>query len=305
MVRRGVWWKGLVCASTLTGCSSRTELNFYPGSEAGPTDGGRAGRGASEDSAGRGGGVGDGRAGSGGDAGRGGTLGNVGGGPASGGARPTPGFGGNATAGAGPWGGSGALGGSAGTGESCASVPACGGDVIGTWNVASSCLEMTGLLDVSPLALGCTSAPVSGVRNVAGTFTAKADGTYVDRTTTVGRDQIELEQECLTVTGTLVLCERIAPVLTNYGYDSVKCAGAADGGCRCEAAFERSVGLRGLSLAPVESGAFTTSGDVLTLDDPFNEPTRYQYCASAAQLALVPLPAPADTARGAVIFTKP
>ena len=56
--------------------------------------------------------------------------------------------------------------GTAGTGgPSCPNGTACGGDVVGTWNVTSSCLGLSGALDVALVGLDprtCTSATISG-----------------------------------------------------------------------------------------------------------------------------------------------
>ena len=91
--------------------------------------------------------------------------------------------GGNALSGAGGTPGSGGAvssGGSTGTGgagASCPNVTACGGDVVGTWTVTSSCLKVSGNLDPSLVGAGCASAPVTGDLQVSGTWTA-GNGTF-------------------------------------------------------------------------------------------------------------------------------
>lgn len=260
----GQWCRWVVCAWALAGCFSRSNLDADPDGDAGQA------------------GVDD--SGSGAKAGRGG------GGPGSG-------SGGKATAGHGP-----SSGGSAGMGESCSSAPACGGDITGTWTVASSCLDVTGVMDLVPLGIGCASAPVTGSRTVAGTFTANADGTYLDQTTTSGAEQIQLAAECLNVSGVVVMCERLSAVIGAYGYDSVTCAPADDGRCLCDAVFSRASGLGTLAFDPLETGTFTTSGNIVTLDDEWNEPKSYQYCVSARQLTLLPVPSYGGTLRGTVVL---
>src|SRR3954451_5746556 len=74
-------------------------------------------------------------------------------------------------------------GGSSSGGAPCPSVTACGGDVVGTWTVSSSCLTVSGALDLSLVGAGCPTAPVAGTLAVTVTFTANADGTYLDDTT--------------------------------------------------------------------------------------------------------------------------
>jgi hypothetical protein len=165
-------------------------------------------------------------------------------------------------------------------------------------------LDVSGVVDVSPLGLGCSSAPVTGSRSVAGTFIANGDGTYFDQTTTSGEDQIALAPACLQISGTVVRCEQIAPVFQSYGYDSVTCAPAADGRCLCDAAFEQTSGLGVPLLEPLANGSFTTSGRILTLDDGLNQPTDYQYCASEGQLTLRPLATLTGTLGGTIVLAE-
>ena len=53
---------------------------------------------------------------------------------------------------------------------------ACGGRVIGTWNVTSSCLTLSGDMDVTLASLGCKTVPVTGSLHVTGTWIANATG---------------------------------------------------------------------------------------------------------------------------------
>src|SRR4051812_39351616 len=74
---------------------------------------------------------------------------------------------GNSGSGTGKGGSSGTTGGGAsGTGGStgdmtCSNVAACGGDIVGTWTVKSSCLKIAGDLDVSLLSLNCPTVPAT------------------------------------------------------------------------------------------------------------------------------------------------
>ena len=82
--------------------------------------------------------------------------------------------GGNALSGTGGTPGSGGTvssGGSTGTGgggTSCPNVTACGGNLVGTWTVTSSCLKVSGNLDLSLAGAGCPSTPVTGDLQVTG-----------------------------------------------------------------------------------------------------------------------------------------
>ena len=86
----------------------------------------------------------------------------------------------------------------------CTNVAACGGSVVGTWNVASSCLKLSGDMDVSLSSLGCAAVPVNGSLQTTGTFVANADGTYSDNTTTTGSVTFPLAASCLSVSNVAV-----------------------------------------------------------------------------------------------------
>src|SRR5690242_10162639 len=81
-------------------------------------------------------------------------------------------------------GGSGNTGGAA----SCSNVSACGGPVVGSWTVASSCLKLSGNLPLRQIGTGpdCESTPITGSLQVTGKWTANGDGTYTDDTITTG-----------------------------------------------------------------------------------------------------------------------
>src|SRR5450631_3817436 len=82
-------------------------------------------------------------------------------------------------------GGSTAGGGTGGT-SSCPGGTLCGGSLVGTWDVTSSCLSLSGDMDVSLASFGCKTVPVSGSLHVSGSWTANSDGTYMDNTVTTG-----------------------------------------------------------------------------------------------------------------------
>lgn len=174
------------------------------------------------------------------------------------------------------------------TAGTCSNVTACGGSVVGTWTVASSCLTVSGSLDTGSIGLGCASSPVTGSLHVSGTFTANANGSYADNTTTTGAEQIALDASCLHVSGTTVTCDRLSGAngpLAAIGYASASCAPAPSGGCICSATVHQSGGVGVVSLANAStSGYYTASGDTLEIDTA----TQYSICASSGRLTLTP-----------------
>jgi hypothetical protein len=190
---------------------------------------------------------------------------------------------------------------------SCTNVTACGGDIVGAWTVAGSCLPVTGAVDVSGFGLGCSEAPVTGSLQVAGTWTAMADGTYVDDTTTTGEQVFAMPASCLNVSGTVTSCDRVArPFRSTLGFTVVTClSDTATGGCTCTATVEQLGGMGVISLEKPKSGTYTATGNVITATSAESE-TKYDYCVtgSTMTLSVASLPKPGKVS-GTIVFQKP
>jgi len=195
-------------------------------------------------------------------------------------------------------------GGNAGTGgPSCPNGSPCGGSVVGTWNVTSSCVTLSGALDTSLVGLDprtCKTASISGSLQVSGTWTANANGTYMDATTTTGTATVLLEAGCLMLSGTTVRCDGISSPLTAVGFSEANCVDApSGGGCVCNATINHTGSIGWMTLDPQASGNHTSSGNTLTLDGNAN----YAYCVSGSELTLTPQPT-GFTASGTIKLQK-
>lgn len=219
-----------------------------------------------------------------GAAGTGGSAGTGTGGSATGG-----GTAGSSTAGGVPGSGgqqSNAGGSSSGSGGftgSCPNVTPCGGDLVGTWTVTSSCLDVSGQLDVSLIGMSCPSLPVTGSLQVGGSWTAAADGSYLDGTVTTGSETFTLAPECLVISSTPTTCSGAASVIQALGYSSVVCNEKASGGCDCSATVEQPGGMGLVSYLAARDGWYTVAGSTLTTDV-----APYSYCVSGNTLTLTP-----------------
>lgn len=238
-----------LCIPLVSGCGSYDKPA--------PAAAGQAGTSGSAGSAGNSSAGNGGQSGTGGAAGSGGQAGTAGGGQAG-------------TAGSG--------------GASCTNVTGCGGAVVGTWNATSSCLQVSGELDPGVINLMCTPT-VTGSLNVTGTFTANADGTYTDGTTTSGNETISLGAACLFLSGTTFTCDRLGGPMQTYGYSMVTCVDAAGGGCTCAATVDQSGGMALVSTNASPSGTYATASNVLTATSG-QDNTAYPYCVSASTLTL-------------------
>ena len=179
--------------------------------------------------------------------------------------------------------------GTGGAGPSCPNGTACGGSVVGTWNVSSSCLTLSdsnvdiGLAGLDPRT--CNNVTISGSLTVTGTLTAKADGTYTDGTTTSGTAQVKMPAGCLMLSGTTTTCARIGgPFAGGLGFSDVTCTDASGGGCDCVATVNQPGGIGWVTAAAQTSGNYVASGNTLTNDGT----TTYSYCVAGNQLTLTP-----------------
>jgi hypothetical protein len=168
----------------------------------------------------------------------------------------------------------------------CPNGPSCGGSVVGTWNVTSSCLTLSGNMDVSLIGMGCSTVPVVGSLQVTGTWTAKANGTYTDNTTTKGSITFPLSPACLTVSSVQVECSRMGGVFQAQGWTVAACSTNASGQCICSATANQPGGIGVVSPFASTSGDYTTSGSGLTTDSFID----YWYCVSGNTLTLTPKP---------------
>jgi len=185
-------------------------------------------------------------------------------------------------------------------GTNCSNVAACGGSLVGTWTVASSCLNLTGNLDLSLVGAGCPSAPVTGSLEVKGSFTANANGTYSDNTTTSGEEQFVLAPSCLVISSAPVTCDGAANLLTSLGYATLHCTSTADKGCTCTGTIAQTGGFGTVSPAPGTSGNYATAGNLATITGDAGD-TRYSFCVSGNTLTMTPQTA-SPTTTGTIVF---
>ena len=171
-----------------------------------------------------------------------------------------------------------------GSGQMCTNVTACSGNVAGTWTVNSSCLTISGTLDVSGLGVGCTTVGASGSLHVTGSVNLKGDGSYADNTTTTGTEQLTLGKACLTISGTTTTCNGITGPLSALGFESVTCTSSSDGGCNCTGTVNQMGGLGYVSVNASATGGYTTSGSTLTYDGSM----KYSTCVSGNTLTVTP-----------------
>jgi len=164
----------------------------------------------------------------------------------------------------------------------CTNGSACGGDVVGTWNVSSSCLAISGDMDVFLAALACPTVPATGSLQTTGTLILNEDGTYTDNTTTTGSVTFPLDSSCLAISGVPVECDRAANIFSALGWKTASCA-ETNGQCSCSLSTEQQGGLGQVLPYTEPTGSYKIEGMQLTMDK-----ATYSYCGAGDTLTLTP-----------------
>jgi hypothetical protein len=201
---------------------------------------------------------------------------------------------GSTTAGASNAAGANGVGGS-GPMASCTSVSACGGNVVGTWKVASSCLKLSGNLDVSLLSLACPTVPITGSIGTTGTFVANADGTYTDNTRTTGSATFPVDEACLSISSVAVTCEKAGSVFSALGWTTTTCT-ETNKKCNCTLGVDQAGGMGFVSGQVAAQGSYTAAGNTLKPGD-----LSYSYCTAGDTLTVTPQ---TSALSGTVVLTK-
>jgi hypothetical protein len=210
-----------------------------------------------------------------------------------------------------PAGGSGSGSGTTGTAGSgpmagCTNVTACGGVVDGVWTAGSSCLKLSGSLDLASAGLdpsSCTSAPITGTISVSGTLTLDANKTYKDQTTTTGTAQVELAAGCLLISGTTINCQGAAVAVESGGLGLTTCTPSASGGCSCTSTINQKGGIGIPTPTPADKGNHSSAANVLSLTTDSGD-TKHDYCVAGTTLTLTPKSSTPMIVTGQVAFQQ-
>jgi non-reducing end alpha-L-arabinofuranosidase len=202
---------------------------------------------------------------------------------------------------------SGATAGTTGT-ASCDNVAACGGTLTGKWNVSSSCLAISGQLDMGDAGLdptACKMAPITGTATVTGSLTLNANGTVKDETVTKYDIKVDLEKNCLMLSGTAINCMGAANAVGSAGFKGATCTESAGGGCACTATATsgEQKGTPGVATpTPATIGNYMVANNTVALTTDSGDIT-YDYCVAGGTLKLSPKPGLATVFKGQIAFT--
>jgi len=199
---------------------------------------------------------------------------------ASGGSSNASGGSGSANAGSGnPSGGAGNPSGGSGTGgagaHSCHAITACGGDVVGTWQVSDYCSEVLSAPDASGT---CAGATVSiSQPKVSGSVTFNADLTTLTTLSLSFSEQASFPASCYTQTQ----CDDFSAALKSEAQVSnAVCNYSASAGCGCTLDF-------GTTQTAVP-GTYQIDGNTITTKSSTSTttPEPDDYCVSGNTLTI-------------------
>jgi hypothetical protein len=162
-------------------------------------------------------------------------------------------------------------------GGSCGGSAACGGNVVGTWSIASVCF-MTLPAMSGDGGTSCSNQINSSGLTEMGTVTFNSDLTYTSSATPVGTLSEVIPTGCL---GT-VTCDQenmyAMMAVTSGTYSSAGCTAVA-AGCSCQFQFA--------SKPVTQTGTYTTAGSSLTImSSTATKPQPDTYCVTGSTLTL-------------------
>ena len=136
-------------------------------------------------------------------------------------------------------------------------MTACGGAIVGTWTITSSCVSESGSMFDSQ----CPTATVrSSGLTITGSVTYNADGTYSSTSTVGGSIYVTLPPSCLTSNGVTITCNQLNQVSQSNPTSglTLNCTGTST--CACTETLA--------SQTSSETGTYTTTAAGLLTDTP-------------------------------------
>jgi hypothetical protein len=171
----------------------------------------------------------------------------------------------------------------------CGTVQPCGGDLVGTWRLATLCAAQTPV----PADLCAAATVVSSSYQVTGTATYDADLSYSVDATESATIEVSVPGSCLVFNGATVSCAQITP-RTAVDVD-VRCVEANDG-CLCTFVL--------LGRSRGEKGTYVTSGSIVTDSPSQFDKVPLGYCVDGQVLHIITLDATMTTVSGRPVIAS-
>lgn len=180
--------------------------------------------------------------------------------------------------------------GGGGATTTCGTTDPCGGDVVGTWLPAGSCVSRPSLqaLYMTELGAECPSGKSVSIgdatqdwAHVSATF--NADLTYMGTTTFEDSVQILVPNACLVTRSCTDLDADFQAMVTPFG--GISAASCLQGGATCTCSITQQ-------QYTADSGSYSTAGVLLTMTPTGGVATDSRYCVRGSELHLMTIDDP-------------
>jgi hypothetical protein len=150
------------------------------------------------------------------------------------------------------------------SGGTCASSAACGGNIVGTWTIGSSCVTANASMFDSQ----CPSATVSSSNvQLSGTFTFNGDMTYTSNVTSSGSVVVTLPASCLTMQGVTVTCDQITQVFQANPTPGVTFTCTGSSSCTCNETVANATSAMSGTYTTTAAGLLTETASDGTVSE--------------------------------------
>jgi hypothetical protein len=163
------------------------------------------------------------------------------------------------------------------SGGTCGNTAACGGNVVGTWTITSSCVSAS----ASMVDTGCPTATASASNlTIDGSFTYNADGSYTSTASVSGSVRVSLPQSCLTSNGVTITCDQVNQALQNDPTAGVTLSCTGSLSCTCTETISNETST--------ETGTYTTAAGVVTQTPAGGTASESDYCVKGTTMTQSP-----------------
>jgi hypothetical protein len=165
----------------------------------------------------------------------------------------------------------------------CGNVSPCGGNIVGTWKIASACSTGATAMPNS----GCSGETVAvNSINDSGTISFNADGTYQASLDISASETVTLPMSCLTAGGVTLTCDQFAMALVTSVQSSNGGASPLAGTCTTVGSDCHCTVTVNLH-APTVTGTYTVSGtSFMSMPAGSTTPGEAAYCVQGNTLFL-------------------
>jgi len=171
------------------------------------------------------------------------------------------------------------------SGPGCAQIPACGGDITGSWKIVDFCPDTSAVPEA--IKQICETAKLEyDEPSLSGNVEYKADKTYTQTASASGTGYLVLDQACLKQDSVTLTCKQIEDAINERAKTKVACS-TAGSGCRCGQTINQT--------AP-DNGTYAIAGQNLSLTNKSGTKSDNAFCVQGSNAYISVTLSPQDDA---------